>query len=77
MILPEVLDSGSTRYDVAVVPGADTATSSAFRSDLGAAAATLDAEVRFHTVSDRSHAPARSSTRTRWTSPWSIGASRP
>lgn len=56
MILPEVLDSGSTRYDVAVVPGADTGASSAFRSDLGAAAATLDAEVRFHTVSDRSRA---------------------
>jgi ABC-2 type transport system permease protein len=54
MILPEVLDSGSTRYDVAVVPGADTAASSGFRSDLSAAAATLDARVRFRTVSDRS-----------------------
>ena len=57
MILPEVLDGGSTRDDVAVVPGADTGASSAFRSDLGAAAATLDAEVRFHTVSDRSRRP--------------------
>jgi ABC-2 type transport system permease protein len=54
MILPEVLDSGSTRYDVAVVPGADTAASTGFRSDLSAGAATLDAHVRFRTVSDRS-----------------------
>jgi len=54
MILPELLDSGSTRYDVAVVPGADTAASTGFRSDLSAAAATLDAHVRFRTVSDRS-----------------------
>jgi ABC-2 type transport system permease protein len=58
MILPEVLDNGGTRYDVAVVPGArtDASTSDAFRADLRAAAATLDAQVRFRTVSDRSRA---------------------
>jgi hypothetical protein len=31
MILPEVLDSGRPRYDVAVVTGADTGASSASR----------------------------------------------
>jgi ABC-2 type transport system permease protein len=56
MILPEVLGSGTTVYDVAIAPGTDTAVSNAFRSDLRAAAASVDAQVRFRTVGDRSRA---------------------
>jgi ABC-2 type transport system permease protein len=56
MILPEVLDSGGTRYDVAIVPGADASVSDAFRSDLRAAAAGLDARVRFRTLANAARA---------------------
>ena len=76
MILPEVLDSGGTRYDVAIVPGADASASDAFRSDLRAAAVGLDARVRFRTLANAAR-PAHWSTRAPSTSRSSRTPGRP
>jgi ABC-2 type transport system permease protein len=48
MILPEVLDSGTTRYDVAVVPASTSA--EGFESSLQSVSRELDAEIRFRRV---------------------------
>jgi len=48
MILPDVLDSGTTRYDVAVVPASTSA--DAFESSLRSVSRELDAEIRFRHV---------------------------
>ena len=48
MILPEVLDSGTTRYDVAVVPA--SASAEGFESSLQSVSRELDAEIRFRRV---------------------------
>jgi ABC-2 type transport system permease protein len=56
MILPEVLDSGTSRYDVAIVPGADADAGASFTTDLRGAAADLDAQVRFRVVADEAQA---------------------
>jgi ABC-2 type transport system permease protein len=54
MILPDLLDDGATRYEVAT----DTSVSDGFQSDLRTAARSLDAQVRFRTVTDRAQARA-------------------
>lgn len=51
MILPEVLDGGSTTYDVAVARG--SVSGPAFADNLRVAARSLDAQVRLRTVNDR------------------------
>ena len=56
MILPDVLDSGTTRYDIGVVAAGDPAQATAFESALQAAHHALGADVRFHDESDASHA---------------------
>jgi ABC-2 type transport system permease protein len=56
MIVPDLLDSGSTTYDVAVQPGAGVPTG--FDSELGVVGRAVDANVRIRGVSD--HAQARS-----------------
>lgn len=55
MIVPDLLDSGSTTYDVAVQPGPGVATG--FDTELGVVGRALDANVRIRGVSD--HAQAR------------------
>jgi ABC-2 type transport system permease protein len=55
MIVPDLLDSGSTTYDVAVQPGAGVPTG--FDGELGTVGRALDANVRIRGVSD--HAQAR------------------
>ncbi len=50
VILPEVLDRGTTRYDVAVVPASTSADD--FESALGSASSDLDAEIRFRRVAN-------------------------
>jgi ABC-2 type transport system permease protein len=56
MILPDVLDSGTTRYDVAVVPRGDIAEISSFEAALQASRHALDAELRFREVSSATRA---------------------
>jgi ABC-2 type transport system permease protein len=56
MILPEVLDSGTSRYEVAITGNADDTVGAGFQSDLRAAAATLDTRVAFRSVADRTRA---------------------
>ncbi len=56
MILPEVLDSGTSRYEVAIADNAGDTVGAGFQSDLRAAAATLDTRVAFRSVADRSRA---------------------
>ena len=51
VILPEVLDSGTTRYDVAVVPASTSADD--FESALTSASRDLDAEIRFRRGRER------------------------
>ena len=58
MILPDVLDEGSTNYDVALQGNAATAESSGFARDLRSAATHLDAHVQFRTVKDPARARA-------------------
>jgi ABC-2 type transport system permease protein len=58
MILPDVLDSGRTRYDVAVTTGDAETGSTTFESDLRALAGNLDASVAFRAADDRTHARA-------------------
>jgi ABC-2 type transport system permease protein len=53
MILPEVLDSGTSRYEVAIAGNAGDTVGAGFQSDLRAAAATLDTRVAFRSVADR------------------------
>src|SRR5262249_18507208 len=55
MILPDVLDSGTSRYDVAVVTQGDQSEIASFESALVASRHALDAELRFREVAD----PAR------------------
>jgi ABC-2 type transport system permease protein len=56
MILPDVLDSGRTRYDVAVTAGGSQAASTTFESDLRNLAGNLDTSVAFRSVDDRARA---------------------
>jgi len=56
MILPDALDSGTSRYDVAVVSGGDTAEISSFESALQASRHALDAELQFHEVAETAQA---------------------
>ncbi len=56
MILPDVLDSGRTRYDVAVTTGNSQEASTMFESDLRNLAGNLDASVTFRTVDGRGRA---------------------
>jgi ABC-2 type transport system permease protein len=56
MILPDLLDSGTTRYDVAVVSRGDTPEIADFESALQASRHALDAELRFREVPDATRA---------------------
>ncbi len=56
MILPDVLDSGRTRYDVAVTASDSEAAATTFESDLRNLAGNLDASVTFRSVDDRARA---------------------
>jgi ABC-2 type transport system permease protein len=58
MILPDVLDEGSTHYDVAVVDSASGAAPSGFADDLRGVASHLDARVRFRAAADEAKARA-------------------
>lgn len=58
MILPDVLDSGRTRYDVAVTSGDAETASTTFESDLRTLAGNLDASVAFRIADDPTHARA-------------------
>ncbi len=57
MILPDLLDGGTTKYEVAT-DIADDPASDGFRSDLRAAARALDTQVVYRTVNDRAEARA-------------------
>jgi ABC-2 type transport system permease protein len=53
MILPDVLDSGRTRYDVVVTTSDSEVAATTFESDLRNLAGNLDASVTFRSVDDR------------------------
>jgi ABC-2 type transport system permease protein len=56
MILPEVLDAGTTKYDVAVVRRSDTLSNSRFERALRASAGTNDTAVRLRIVANEKRA---------------------
>jgi ABC-2 type transport system permease protein len=56
MILPDLLDSGRTRYDVALTSTTTSTATTAFETDLRTLAGDLDASVAFHPVDDRTRA---------------------
>jgi ABC-2 type transport system permease protein len=55
MILPEVLDGGTTEYDVAVVTSSGGPTAGQFERALRAAADANDTRVRFRSVATQAH----------------------
>jgi ABC-2 type transport system permease protein len=58
MALPEILDSGPTRYDVATIDGADATTADRFQVALRPVVRSGDDRIRFRTVADLAAARA-------------------